>query len=136
MSECAARLRGMLGNDPFAQLIGAEFVDGEDGHAVVAMTVGDTHLNFLGGGHGGAVFTLADIAFGLASNSHDKICIGIDAHIAFVRGVVSGDQLLAEAREVSRSRKTAVYRVDVTRHNTIIAAFTGTVHISGRDHGT
>ena len=47
------------------------------------MTVDARHLNFNGGCHGGAIFALADSAFGLASNSHGPVAVGIDAHITF-----------------------------------------------------
>ena len=45
-----------------------------------------------------------------------------------------GDCLQARATEVSRSRKLAVYRVDVTRADgAVISSFTGTVYITGVD---
>jgi len=121
-------------SDPFSQLLNMQLVDGGPGFAVVSMKVADKHMNFLGGGHGGAIFALADTAFGLASNSHDKISIGINANIAYVKGVAEGDLLMAEAREISRGRKTAVYNVDVTCERAMIATFTGTVHVTNRDH--
>ena len=57
----------------------------------LAMTVTPRHLNFNGGCHGGAVFALADTAFGLAANSHGPVAVGIDAHITFQAAVRSGD---------------------------------------------
>ncbi len=134
MSMIRERLRSSTENDPFSQLLDMQLVDGGQGFAIVGMVVSKKHMNFLGGGHGGAIFALADMAFGLASNSHDKISIGIDAHIAYVKGVGEGDSLLAEAREISRTRKTAVYRVEVISEEKMIATFTGTVHVSNRDH--
>jgi LAO/AO transport system kinase len=46
------------------------------GWATVRMTVGPQHLNFNGGCHGGAIFSLADTALGMACNSHgdDRAC--------------------------------------------------------------
>ena len=98
------------------------------------MTVGARHLNFNGGCHGGAIFSLADSAFGLASNSHGPLASGIDAHITFQAGVGVGDRLIARAVEASRSRRIAVYRIDVVRGTpggveTAISSFTGTVSI-------
>ena len=134
MTGIQDRLRRSTENDPFARLLDMRLVDGGQGFATVGMDVSNKHMNFLGGGHGGAIFALADMAFGLASNSHDKISIGIDAHIAYVKGVSEGDRLLAEAIEISRTRKTAVYRVEVSCEKNMIATFTGTVHVSSRDH--
>ena len=134
MSSIRDRLRRSTESDPFARLLDMRLVDGGQGFATVGMDVSNKHMNFLGGGHGGAIFALADTAFGMASNSHEKISVGINANIAYVKGVREGDQLVAEAREISRGRKTAVYNVDVTCGETMIATFTGTVHITDRDH--
>ena len=91
------------------------------------------HLNFNGTCHGGVVFALADTAFGLASNSHGKVAAGIDAHVTYQTAVNEGDLLTATATEVSRTRRIAVYRVDVTRADgTLVATFTGTVYILDR----
>lgn len=103
--------------------------------AALAMTVGPDHLNFNGTGHGGAIFSLADSAFGLASNSRGAVAAGIDAHIAYHAAAREGDRLVARAIEISRSTRVAVYRVDVLRaDHEIIASFSGTVYLSGRVH--
>ena len=111
---------------------------GGPGHAEVAMTVDDRHLNFNGGCHGGAIFALADSAFGLASNSHGPVAVGIDAHITFQAAVRRGDTLLARATEIQRSRRIGVYRIDVVRTDAggaevMVSAFTGTVFIKAGD---
>jgi phenylacetic acid degradation protein PaaD len=134
MTGVSERLKEFTTNDPFAELLGIKLVEGGKGYALVSMDVTRNHLNFLGGGHGGAIFAFADMAFGLASNSHQTICIGINANISFIKGVAEGDQLRAEAHEVARNRKTAVYVVNVTCEEEMIATFNGTVHISSRDH--
>ena len=98
------------------------------------MTIDSRHLNFNGGGHGGAIFALADSAFGLASNSHGPVAAGIDAHITFQAAVGAGDTLVARAIEVQRSRRIGVYRIDVVREDrgggeTAVSSFTGTVYV-------
>jgi acyl-CoA thioesterase len=99
------------------------------------MTVGEQHLNFNGSCHGGVIFAFADAAFGLASNSHGLLAAGIDAHITYQAAAGLGDELTAAAVEVSRSRKLAVYRIDVTRADgAMISSFTGTVYITARHH--
>lgn len=99
------------------------------------MTVRAEHLNFNGTCHGGAVFALADSAFGLASNSHGAVAAGIEAHIAYHAAAREGDRLLARAIEVSRTPRLATYRIDVLRGNEPVASFTGTVYVTGRAHG-
>ncbi len=106
-----------------------------EGHATLRMTVDRSHLNFHGACHGGALFALADGAFGLASNSHGVFAAGIDAHIAYHVAAREGDVLLARATEIARGRRVATYRVDVEREDGArIASFTGTVYRSDRSH--
>jgi acyl-CoA thioesterase len=132
-AEAAATVARLAGRDRLAALFGVRHVDGGPGRAVLRMTVTADHLNFLGGGHGGMVFAFADMAFGLASNSHGVTAVGIDAHVAFANGVAEGDVLTAAAEEVARSRKVATYRVPVTRDDgTLVATFTGTVYVTGK----
>ena len=132
--DIKTRVLALAGADPFVRSLGITCTDAGAGTATVAMTVGPQHLNFNGTCHGGAIFTLADTAFGLASNSHGKVAAGIDAHITYQQAARAGDQLQAKAVEVSRSRKLAVYRIDVTRGDgALISSFTGTVYVTGLD---
>ena len=130
------RIAGLAANDGLCTTLGITFRSGGPGRAEVAMTVDARHLNFNGVGHGGAIFSLADSAFGLAANSHGPLAAGIDAHITFQAGVVAGDRLVARATEAHRSRRVAVYRIDVVRLDpgggeSAISSFTGTVYIKG-----
>lgn len=118
--------------DPFARSLGITCTEAGAGSATVTLTLEQRHLNFNGSCHGGVIFALADTAFGLASNSHGKVAAGIDAHLTYQKAAQAGDCLLARAFEVSRSRKLAVYRVDVSRADgAVISSFTGTVYITG-----
>jgi len=126
------QLTELLNRDSFAKGLGINLVEAGTGHATVKMEAKSDHLNFMGWAHGGVIFSLADTAFGLASNSHDKTSVGIDAHVAYLSGVREGDVIEAQASEISRTRRKAVYRIDVHRpsDDTAIAAFTGTVYVT------
>jgi len=135
MNDIDKRVRALAARDPFVTLLGAECVEAGPGTAVVRMTVGEQHLNFNGTCHGGVLFSLADTAFGLASNSHGRLAAAVDAHIGFTAPAHVGDRLIASAREVNRSKRIGTYRVDVCRADEgFVAAFTGTVYITGREH--
>ena len=71
----------------------------------------------------------------MASNSRDKISVGIDVHMAYLSGVREGDMIEAHASEISRTRRKAVYHVDVRRpaDDVAIATFTGTVFVTEQD---
>jgi acyl-CoA thioesterase len=82
-----------------------------------------------GTAHGGFVFSLADTALAMASNSHGPVALALVASIHFTRGVRPGTRLAAEAREVSLTRSSAVYEVEVrVEEGETVALFTGTVH--------
>lgn len=126
------RLSRLCAEDNFVTWMGVELISAAAGAVSLRMTVRDDHLNFMGWAHGGLLFSFADTAFGLASNSRDKHSVGIDAHIAYLSGVRAGDQLIATATEVSRTKRKGVYRVDVerARDKTAIVTFTGTVFVT------
>jgi acyl-CoA thioesterase len=86
------------------------------------------HKNSHGTVHGGAIFTLADTAFALASNSHGIPAAAINAHISYVKAATSGT-LYAVAEEFSVNPKIATYTVTVTDDTgEKIALFQGMVY--------
>ena len=98
------------------------------------MTVDARHVNFNGGCHGGALFTLADTAFGMAANSYGSLAPGIVTSMSFIAGVLEGDRVIARARELKRSQHIGFYEVDVMRvgidgRETPVATLSGTVYI-------
>jgi phenylacetic acid degradation protein PaaD len=129
-----SRVEEMLGADPYAQSLGIELVSVTDQEIVVGMVVGESHVNFLGVGHGGMVFSLADCAFSLASNSAGDRAVAIDTHLVLTAPSKPGDRLTATVNEASRGRTLGTYRVDVSREDgRKLALFTGTVHITPAD---
>ncbi len=129
-----ARLAALASRDGLCATLGISVRAGGPGRSEVAMTIAPRHLNFNGGCHGGTIFALADSAFGLASNSHGPLASGIDAHLTYQAAVGVGDTLAARAAEVHRSRRIAVYRVEVVRSragspDVPVSTFTGTVYI-------
>lgn len=132
-SSVFERVKRLSSRDPLPASLGIEYVDGGLGRAVVRMQVRENHLNLHGTCHGGVIFTVADTAFGLASNSHGVVAMGIDVHITYHVAARSGDVLIATASEISRSRKLGVYRIDVTTaEGVLIASFTGTAYVTKR----
>ena len=135
MNDVSRRVKDLAARDYFVTLLGAECVDAGPGTAVVRMTVREQHMNFNGTCHGGVLFSLADSAFGLASNSHGRLAVAVDAHIGFTAPVRVGDELIATARELNRSNRIGTYRVDVRRaDDAMVATFTGTVYVTRREH--
>lgn len=127
----ATRVGQLLGADTYANGLGISLVSVDDDAIVVALDVTEEHTNFLGVGHGGMVFSVADCAFSLASNSAGDRAVAIDTHLVLSGGCQPGDQLEARVVEVTRGRRLGTYRVDVTSGDgRTVALFTGTVYIS------
>jgi acyl-CoA thioesterase len=114
--------------DAYAWEAGIELMEVSNGFAEVRMKIDNRHKNSHGTVHGGAIFTLADTAFALASNSHGIPAAAINAHISFVKSATSGT-LIARAEEFSLNPKIATYTVTVTDEGgENIAIFQGMVY--------
>ena len=121
-------VRRFFKNDKFADHVGIELLEVSEGRAKAKMKIKEHHLNGINIAHGGAIFSLADLAFAVASNSHRTIALGINASISYLKAAASGT-LIAEAKEVSLNPKLATYEIRVTdENNDLIAIFLGTVY--------
>ena len=70
--------------------------------------------NILGMAHGGAIFALIDEAFETAANSHGTIAVALNMNITYISSPPMKSLLRAEAREISLTRRTASYLINVT----------------------
>lgn len=127
----AARVRALFDVDRYAAALGIKLLDPDPSRVTVEMPITADHLNFYDVTHGGAMFSLADCAFSLASNCHGDRAVAIDTHLALTAGTTEGDVLTAQAEEVTRGRTLATYRITVTRQDgRICGLFTGMVHVT------
>ena len=125
------RVAQLLADDAYAQSVGVKLVEVTPEQITVSLEVEERHANFLGVGHGGMVFSLADCAFSLASNAAGARAVAIDTHLVLSGAARVGDRLEATIHEVTRGRTLGTYRANVTRDDgRVIALFTGTVHIT------
>ncbi|GIW24792.1 hydroxyphenylacetyl-CoA thioesterase PaaI [Meiothermus sp.] len=117
----------MTTTDPYMQLLGLETLRVEAGKAVVAARVRPEHLNIHGSCHGGFLYSLADAAFALASNSHGTPAVALSTQMQYFKAVKAGDRLEAHASEENLGRRTATYRIEIRSEGRVVALFTGTV---------
>jgi acyl-CoA thioesterase len=103
----------ITGYDALAKHLGIELVEVKPGYAVATMVSKPELLNAMGLTHGGTIFTLADVAFGAASNAQGPLALALDVHISYIKATKSGDILMAVAREENITAKTALYRMEV-----------------------
>lgn len=115
--------------DKFAVHAGIELESISPGRATVKCDIQEHHLNGVACVHGGMLFTLADMAFAAAANSHGRLAVALNASIAFVKPA-KGKTLYAEAKEVSRSGRHAVYDVRITDDNgDTVSVFQGMAYV-------
>lgn len=119
-------IQDFLQGDKFALQTGVTLLDVGNGYAKACMEVKPEHLNGGGVCQGGALFTLADLAFAAATNSHARLTFSIDSSIHFFRSVSEGI-LYAEAHEVFNHKRLANCEVRITtEEGELIATFNGT----------
>ena len=113
-------------NDRFATVNGAVIEELTDDRCVCGMDITDDHRNALGGIMGGAIFTLADYAFAVASNNDHRPTVALDVNIHYL-SPSKGDRLSARTERVKNGRTTSIYRITVTDDNgKDVALFIGT----------
>lgn len=107
----------------FALLLGMQVTEIRPGLARIRMDpTGKRNSN--GVLHGGAIFSLADHAFGLAANAEGIREVAVSAHIHYM--APGNGRIEAVAERVSRSGRTSVYRVIIREGDRTIAIFEGT----------
>lgn len=112
-------------NDRYAALTGVEIVDVGIGYCKARLNIEAKHMNAANVVQGGAIFTLADFAFAVASNSHGQLALAINVNISFLKAASEG-VLYAEANEVTEPGRLGAYDVRVTdSKGEIIARFNG-----------
>lgn len=120
--------RNIFSRDRFAALTGIEIVETAPGYCKAKLVIEDKHLNAANVVQGGAIFTLADLAFAVASNSHGTLALAINASISFIAARASGT-LFATATEVAPPKRLGNYDVLVTDEDGgIVARFSGMVY--------
>ena len=106
----------------FAQLLGMEITEAHDGYARVVMDCTGKN-NPRGVAHGGAIFALADQAFGIAANCGAAIRLAVSIHIQYISPATGS--LVAVAHRLADNGRYSTFRVMVYEEERIIAEFDG-----------
>lgn len=125
--------REIFSKDRYATVLSGIVIDeiGEN-YAKCSMKVTEDHRNANGIIMGGAIYTLADFAFAVASNSGQKCAtVSLTGQISFM-SVSNGSVLIAKARLIKDGRRNCFYEVTLTDDLgklIAVASFTG-AHVS------
>jgi acyl-CoA thioesterase len=99
--------------EPFGKKLGLELIDVQEGYARVEICFTQDLENMFGMAHGGAIFSLIDAAFEIASNSHGTMAVALNMNVNYLASPEKGAMLTAEAKEINSTKKTAVYNIEV-----------------------
>lgn len=84
-----------------------------ENYAKCSFETGERHLNAANGIMGGAIFTLADFAFAIASNTEGRLTVSMNSQINYLNPV-KGTRVIAEAICVKSGKSVCLYMVDIT----------------------
>lgn len=110
--ELIDQVRERFRNDRFATGNGAVIDEISDGFAKCSLDIQRDHMNAIGTVMGGAIFTLADFAFAVASNWQGTPHVSRTSQITYL-GAAKGKKLVAEAHRVKEGYSACYYLVDV-----------------------
>ena len=104
--------------DPFSNYLGAKIEIIKPGHSRVSLIVDDNMINFHGTTHGGIIFFISEMAFGVACNSSGKVSVALNTSICFLKPAYQGDHLVAEAKEEHNGKRVALYSIKIFNEKT------------------
>jgi len=106
----------------FARLLQMEIIEAAEGYSRVTMDCAGK-MNPGGVAHGGAIFSLADQAFGIAANCCGTHRVAVSVSIQYI--APAKGKLVAVARRVADNGSCDTYRVMVHEGERPVAEFTG-----------
>jgi acyl-CoA thioesterase len=115
LSLAHAAVQSLFRTDRASQGLGLEIIDVAPGRVRIAMTVRPDMVNGHGICHGGIIFAFADSAFAFACNSHGEPMVAAGANIEFLAPTLTGERVTATATEVTRTARSGIYDVCVTK---------------------
>ncbi len=118
-----------VAEEPYPQLLGIRLRDVDEGYAVCEMRFTSAMTNINGLAHGGAIFSLIDQAFEISSNSRETVALALNINVTYMRPPKSDALLVAESREINRTKRTASYAITVKDGDSLIAVCQGLVYI-------
>ena len=116
-------IRDNIEEEPYVRYLGIKVVELKPGYSVVKMKAEHRFNNIFSITHGGAIFSLIDVAFGAAANSYGTIAVALSMSINYIEPAVEGDVLTASAIQLAKTAKTATYSIKAKNSSdNIIAA--------------
>ncbi len=119
-------VRDFFKNDRFAANAGMQIDDYGDDSCTCSVVLTDDHKNAYGGVMGGAIFTLADLAFAVTANNIHSLSVAQQVSINYL-SAPKGSKLIARSKCLKDGKTTSVITVMVSDDTgREVALFTGT----------
>ncbi|MDR3138773.1 MAG: PaaI family thioesterase [Treponema sp.] len=112
------KIRDFFSADRYARASGIVIDEVQEDRVLCSMELQDMHRNAGGAVQGGAIFTLADLAFAVHSNLNmflgaaAGITVGQSCYISFFKSS-RGKRLIAESACLSKGKTMSVYRISI-----------------------
>ncbi|MDO4608478.1 MAG: PaaI family thioesterase [Clostridia bacterium] len=105
-------LQELYKNDRFATNAGCKIVEADSDKVICEMEITENLLNAHGSVMGGAMFTLADLAFAVTSNLNGIPSVAIESNIRFY-SATKGTKLIATCKTDKDGRNLGHYTVEI-----------------------
>ena len=113
MSDYIESISKKSKNDNFIQFLGIKILKIEKGYASVSLKMREEFLNFNNLIHGGVIYSVADVAFSLASNSLGISAVALQVNVNFLKPVSINDELIAEVKLKKFGKSVSLYQMEV-----------------------
>lgn len=108
------KARDFFYNDKFAaEATGIILEEVGECYAKCSFEIQSKHLNGLGNVMGGAIYTLADFTFAVASNFNQPNTVTLTSQITYL-SKAKGKKLISEAKAIKNGRSTCCYEITVS----------------------
>lgn len=99
-------------NDDYAKYLEIKIIRASPEYGMTSMPLKKQHCNSDGSAHGGAIFSLADMAFAAACLSDEMFWVNAQSSISYLRPGKVGP-LTAEAKPIKRGKTLSIFEVNV-----------------------
>lgn len=114
-------IRRVFEKDQFATSNGIEVIAADTNYAKCRMNVRESHKNARGAVMGGAIYTLADFAFAVASNPEHPATVTLDSSITFLNST-TGKTLFGTARCEKDGKRICCFNIEITDDENVLVA--------------
>ena len=107
------KIREFFNKDKYATKHSCCYIeDARKDYAECSMDITSDHLNAMGHVMGGAIYTLADFAFAVASNLDNKPTVSVSGSMAFL-SAAKGTKLIARTEALHSGKSGCAYIVNI-----------------------